>query len=267
MPKLARQRQKFYIMQPIMLRCVWENRVPLEKFALWSPPHETPVATTALTKVDVAYQLLRNEIFQGTVAPGASLDQEAIATRLGLSTTPVREALRRLESEKLVISRSHRDTIVAPVSLELLENTYAVRLSLDPMAVGLAAAAASDEALARIESLCTQPTDEDPVADLLSNRIMHRAIYAACGNPTLVEILDMLWDRSDRYRLIALRTKSTAKSAHEEHRAIIRALLDRDGERSAELMRQHIATSSGHIKQRATGGATRDLRAPGTPAT
>jgi DNA-binding GntR family transcriptional regulator len=90
------------------------------------------------------------------------------------------------------------------------------------------------------------------VADLHGNRMMHRAIYAACGNTTLVEILDMLWDRSDRYRLIVLRSKSTAKSAHEEHEAIVKALLAGDAERAADLMRQHIATSPGHIKQRAT---------------
>lgn len=225
----------------------------MEEFAIWSPPFDTQAARRAVTKVDVAYQLLRDEIFQGTLAPGTSLDQEAIATRLGLSTTPVREALRRLESEKLVISRSHRDTIVAPVSLELLENTYAVRLSLDPLAVGLTAAHASDEQLAQIERLCIPPAYDDPVADLHSNRTMHRAIYAACGNRTLVEILDMLWDRSDRYRLIVLRMKSTAKSAHEEHEAIVRALLDRDAERAADLMRRHIATSPGHIKQRTAG--------------
>lgn len=221
----------------------------MEEFAIWSPPYDTQGVSRALTKVDVAYQLLRNEIFQGTLAPGTSLDQEVIATRLGLSTTPVREALRRLESEKLVISRSHRDTIVAPVSLELLENTYAVRLNLDPLAVGLAAAEASEEQLAEIKRLCVPPTYDDPVADLHHNRTMHRAVYAACGNATLVEILDMLWDRSDRYRLIVLRTRSTARSAHEQHEAIVDALLARDAERSAALMREHIATSPGHIKQ------------------
>jgi DNA-binding GntR family transcriptional regulator len=225
----------------------------VDEFAIWSSPYDVRAARRALTKVDVAYELLRNEIFQGTLAPGTSLDQEAIATRLGLSTTPVREALRRLESEKLVISRSHRDTIVAPVSLDLVEKTYAVRLSLDPVAVGLAADKATDEQLAEIEGLCTPATYIDPVADLHSNRTMHRAIYAACGNATLVEMLDILWDRSDRYRLIVLRTKSTAKSAHEEHQAIVQALMSRDGERAAELMRQHIATSPTHIKRR-TGG-------------
>jgi DNA-binding GntR family transcriptional regulator len=236
----------------------------VEEFAIWSPPFGTQTARRALTKVDVAYRMLRDEIFQGTLAPATSLDQEAIATRLGLSTTPVREALRRLESEKLVISRSHRDTIVAPVSLAVLESTYAVRLSLDPLAVGLAALHATDEQLAAIERSCVLPTYDDPVADLHNNRTMHRAIYATCGNSTLVEILDMLWDRSDRYRLIVLRTKSTAKSAHEEHEAIVQALMARDRERSASLMRQHIATSPGHVIRGRGGTASRLARGQAT---
>src|ERR1700691_6318732 len=135
-----------------------ESSPYVDEFAIWSSPYDVRAPRRALTKVDVAYELLRNEIFQATLAPGTSLDQEAIASRLGLSTTPVREALRRLESEKLVISRSHRDTIVAPVSLDLVEKTYAVRLSLDPVAVGLAADKATDEQLAEIEGLCTPAT-------------------------------------------------------------------------------------------------------------
>src|ERR1700691_630898 len=130
-----------------------ESSPYVDEFAIWSSPYDVRAARRALTKVDVAYELLRNEIFQGTLAPGTSLDQEAIATRLGLSTTPVREALRRLESEKLGISCSHRDTIGAPVSLDPVEKSHAVRLSLDPLAVGMAAAKASDEQLKEIESL------------------------------------------------------------------------------------------------------------------
>lgn len=217
----------------------------------WSSPFGSPATTAPVTKVDLAYTMLRNEIFEGILAPGATLDQEALANRLGLSTTPVREALRRLESERLVISRSHRDTIVAPVSLELLEHTYAVRLSLDPLAVAFAAAQATEEQLREIERLCVPPTYTDAVADLHANRAMHRAIYSACGNPTLVEILDTLWDRTDRYRLILLRTKQTAKSAHREHKAIVRAVVSRDAEQAAEVMRQHIATSLSMIRQRA----------------
>jgi DNA-binding GntR family transcriptional regulator len=232
----------------------------VDQFSIWSPPDDTRVARKAQTKVDAAYLLLRNEILQGTLAPSTSLDQEAIATRLGLSTTPVREALRRLESEKLVISRSHRDTIVAPVSLEVIENTYRVRVALDPLAVSLAAVNATDEQLAAIERMCTAPRYDDPVADLHSNRAMHRAVYAACGNSTLVEILDMLWDRSDRYRLIVLRAKSIAQSAHREHQAIIRALLDRDAERSEALMREHIASSPGYIRQQGDPLYTRGPR-------
>src|SRR5262245_40634132 len=99
---------------------------------------------TALTKTDLAYWHVRQEILEGTLAPGSALDQEALAARLGLSTTPVREALRRLESEHLVRSRAHRDTVVAELSPTLLADTYAVRLTLDPLAVMMTAKTASD---------------------------------------------------------------------------------------------------------------------------
>ncbi len=214
----------------------------------WSPPNNSAPSMVPATKVDIAYTQLRNEIFFGSLAPGAVLDQEAVADRLGLSTTPIREALRRLESERLVISRSHRDTIVAPVSLDLVENTYAVRLSLDPLAAAFTAAQATDEQLTEIERLCVPPTYDDPVLDLYRNRAMHRAIYAACGNPTLVEILDSLWDRTDRYRLIVLRAESLSKSAHREHKAIVRAVVSRDADTASKLMRQHLTDSLAEIR-------------------
>lgn len=68
------------------------------------------------------------------LAPGSTLDQEALARQLGLSTTPVREALRWLESERLVVSRAHRNTLVASLSLDLLEEVYAIRLVVEAAA-------------------------------------------------------------------------------------------------------------------------------------
>jgi DNA-binding GntR family transcriptional regulator len=222
---------------------------------------------TALTKADLAYTLLRQEIFEGRLAPQASLDQEALAIRLGLSTTPLREALRRLESEKLVISRPHRDAIVAPLSLRVLEDVYAIRLVLDPLAVMLAASKAADGELKAIRAAFHDgPHDGDPISHLYSNRALHREIYSACGNETLVEVLDMLWDRTDRYRLITLDDEGTINSANVEHQDITDALVARDASRASELMRDHVADSLGRIRKlaqaesaRNEGGEAREL--------
>lgn len=212
---------------------------------------ETPIR--AVTKSDLAYQQIRQKILEGALAPGMSLDQEALAGWLGLSTTPVREALRRLESERLVVSRAHRDTVVAPLSLETVEQVYAVRLSLDPLAVSLAAARADGAERARILALSQEkPVQDDPVANVALNRRLHRAIYAASGNVVLTEILDSLWDLSDRYRVIISKDHTAINVAQNEHAAIVSAVLEGDPDRAAELMRDHLAASLQQIRSTVT---------------
>lgn len=211
------------------------------------------VSTAPLTKADMAYRQVREEIVEGIMAPGAAIDQEALAARLGLSTTPVREALRRLESEGLVVSRPHRDTIVAPLSLQQLEDTYAVRLALDPLAVEIAARDASDDDLGALQELAEKAAaaaESDPVTQMYQNRNLHRAMYRACGNAVLIQTLDTLWDSSDRYRLTLLRGDRTIGSqAHAEHSAIVRAMVERRAGDAAALMREHVAGSLERVKK------------------
>lgn len=211
------------------------------------------VSTAPLTKADMAYRQVREEIVEGIMAPGAAIDQEALAARLGLSTTPVREALRRLESEGLVVSRPHRDTIVAPLSLQQLEDTYAVRLALDPLAVEIAARDASDDDLGALQELAEKAraaADSDPVTQMYQNRNLHRAMYRACGNAVLIQTLDNLWDSSDRYRLTLLRGDRTIGSqAHAEHSAIVQAMVERRAGDAAALMRKHVAGSLERVRK------------------
>jgi DNA-binding GntR family transcriptional regulator len=202
-----------------------------------------------LTKTDLAYWQVRDEILDGTLPPGTSLDQEALAARLGLSTTPVREALRRLESERLVVGRAHRDTFVAELSQELLEDTYAVRMNLDPLAVSLAAKLAKPEELEAIAELARVLPSDDPTEQLRHNRALHRAIYTACGNDVLIEILDLLWDRTDRYRLITIKQEHDPAGQRGEHVEIADALTARNGRLAARLMTAHLTKSYEVIRQ------------------
>jgi DNA-binding GntR family transcriptional regulator len=212
--------------------------------------HPTLTLTLPLTKADMAYRQIRQEIVEGELVPGATIDQEALAARLGLSTTPVREALRRLESEQLVINRPHRDTIVAPLTSQQLEDVYLVRLSLDPLAVELGARNAPDDQLALIVELARlADANADPVAKMYQNRKLHRAMYRACGNAELIQMLDTLWDKSDRYRLTTLQDDSTAHRAHVEHTAIADAMAARRSDEAAGLMRRHVADSLERIRE------------------
>jgi DNA-binding GntR family transcriptional regulator len=196
-----------------------------------------------LTKTDMAYWQVRQEILDGTLPPGTSLDQEALATRLGLSTTPVREALRRLESERLVVGRAHRDTFVAELSQDLLEDTYAVRLKLDPLAASMTAKSAKPEQLEAIAELAKLTPSADPTEQMEHNRALHRAIYGACGNEALIEILELLWDRTDRYRLITIREEGDPVKMRDEHVEIADALTARNGKLAAKLMTAHLNSS------------------------
>lgn len=216
------------------------------------PPPRPPMGglyATPMTKTELAYQHIRREIIEGVLKPDTVLDQEALAERLGLSTTPVREALRLLESEHLVTSRRHRNTVVTGLDPDMLEETYAVRLSLDPLAVSLAAAKATEpdrELIARLAR--HRPDDTDPVENLNQNRALHRAIYAASGNATLTQILDTLWDRSDRYRMVTLGNENHVQIAHHEHHDIASAVLGGDSEKAATLMHDHVAHSLQRIR-------------------
>jgi DNA-binding GntR family transcriptional regulator len=183
-------------------------------------------------------------IIDGELAPGDVLDQEALAAMLSLSTTPVREALRRLESERLIVSRAHRSTEVAPLSFESLEQTYTIRIVLDSMAVELAAMNATEEQIKEMRRCAKLPRQkDDPLARLQKNRAFHSAIYSSCGNDILIGILDQLWDLSDRYRIVVLRDTPAAEAARSEHDAILDAVASRQRRKAGQLMREHMEKS------------------------
>lgn len=202
-----------------------------------------------MKKSELAYKLIRAQILSGERAPGSSIDQEVLAKSLGLSTTPVREALRRLESERLVNTRAHRDTVVAPVSAADLEHVYQVRLQLYPLAASLAAGNLSPEIKDNLRRMIETSVEGMAADELDYNRALHSEIYSACGNPVLVEILDRLWDQSDRYRMITIARERSSNVALREHGAIVDAVLDGNSRLAARLMREHVADSLARIRE------------------
>lgn len=205
------------------------------------------------TKADAAYVYIRKAILEGQLAPGSSLDQESLAKTLGLSTTPVREALRRLEVEGLVLSRAHRDTIVAPLSLPLLEETYSLRLVLDPMAAALTAKHIPDEDARSLLDFVGEETAPMTVVEQLNlNRRFHRRIYGACGNSVLVSTLESLWNMTDRYRLVTLKQVGTPEVARAEHQEIAELVIAHNPEAVHALMEKHVSDSLQRIREGVT---------------
>lgn len=123
---------------------------------------------------------------------------------------------------------------------EDLNEVYAVRRQLDPFAAGLAAKQATDEQIAAIAAAAAVRAAPDLYAELVANRAFHRSIYSAAGNRVLTEILDRLWNRSDRYRLIVVRDRGSQVAALHEHAQIAGAIQSRDARRAARLMAEHV---------------------------
>ena len=208
----------------------------------------------APTKNVYAYQELRRRILSGELDPGSVIGQSALAKDLGVSTTPLREALRRLAAEGLVEIESHRDARVTPLTADDARNLVAIRESLDSLAGVLAAQNRTDEDIASITAHLNRLVPLDDAGDvnaLADHRDFHRAIYRAAHNPQLFTILEGLWDKADQYRQFALRLRERSEvdgsRVEAEHAEIVDAITAGDSDRAERAMRQHVQGSLGQF--------------------
>jgi DNA-binding GntR family transcriptional regulator len=204
----------------------------------------------AVTKAEAVYLETRSRILTGILVPGLEVNQEALASDLGVSITPLREALRRLEMEGLIRLEAHRTVIITPLTSRELDELYVIRMELDSLAAGLAAVKASASQVALIGQLARRKAVADPVVQLERNRSFHRAVYASCDNAALITYLDQLWDRTDRYRLILVREELVEGPASaQDHIDIAEAIAARESQRTARLTRDHIVRSRARISE------------------
>jgi DNA-binding GntR family transcriptional regulator len=211
----------------------------------------SPAEPGFATKSDLAYTRVRALILSGELAPGAVLPQATLAQTIGMSTTPLREALRRLKQEGLVELDAHRDARVRPLDATEARDLLELRRNLDPLAASLAAQRRTDAdlddaraALDGLEALDTSPS----IAQMEGHHRFHAAIHRASHNTLLIDVLDGLWVKTDRYRrhgLAAGRSDEEREARATEHRLLFEAVRDGDPDTAAELMRQHVETSLG----------------------
>ena len=193
------------------------------------------------TKAETVYGEIRRRILNGILKPSEPLNQEALAPELGVSVTPVREAIRRLEAEGLVQFQAHKLAIITPLTHGELSEIYDVRLKLDPYAASLATQAANDDDLDEIERLAEAPSRTNQLEQMRLNHSFHRAIYMRSGNSTLTEILDRLWERTDRYRVTLFTRDAELLAATREHIEIAQAMRLRQPDLVAILVQAHVA--------------------------
>jgi DNA-binding GntR family transcriptional regulator len=202
--------------------------------------------------VDLAYERIRAMVIEGEIPPGARLGQVELAEQLGISRTPIREALRRLTGEGLAEFVPNRGFRAASPGLDDVLHRLEVRSLLEPGIARVAAArrshsdlVAMQEAIAREEAATTRVAAHD------ASRDFHILLAGATGNPELVSMLASLWIVEIGRRLLAARATSAdwRKADVAEHRAIFAAVGARDGDRAATLMADHIGEALQHWEQ------------------
>jgi DNA-binding GntR family transcriptional regulator len=210
----------------------------------------------SLTKSEAVYRETRWRILTGALAPSVPINQAELALQFGVSPTPVREALRRLESEGLVTFVAHAMVLVSALDLREFDDLYAIRVRLDPYAGHLAALNRTPQDIAALEELSRPrlPADGEVHDRLEANRKFHRAVYSACGNKQLTAMLDQLWDRTERYRSILVANESDgAKSvlrrhSDHDHEAIASAVIAGQASRAEALLQGHVQNSHDTIR-------------------
>lgn len=198
-----------------------------------------------------AHDEVRRAILAGELPPGDVFSQVQLAARLGVSRTPLREALRRLEHEGLVVAEHNRRVRVAPLLLDDFEQVYATRIALEPLAVQLAVPRLGDDDLAGLATahadLHAAGEHGDPAAADEAHRRFHRGLYAGAG-ARLEQHLSGLWDHGERYRLLVAHTPeerlAVMRLGGGEHAELLALAQARDGEGCAQLLARHLARTA-----------------------
>lgn len=194
---------------------------------------------------DLAYEKLREAIFDGTLKAGSPLRQDDIAMRLNVSRLPIREALRRLESEGLVLLRPRRGYVVASLDLDEINDVLDLQATLEARAGHSATRAKSDTVLRELEACLAKldevtshaPVDVDAFAAL--NLQFHDILLESSGRPFLCRMLRLLRSNAERYARTAAGMQIDLRKSQEEHRRILDAYRAGDADKVASLCLAH----------------------------
>jgi DNA-binding GntR family transcriptional regulator len=184
---------------------------------------------------------LRDDILSGTVAPGEWLRQDILAARFGTSRIPVREALRQLAAESLVVHDTHRGTRVAPLTLVETLERMDIRVALEVSALRFAVPAMSELDFETLDGILEDYDRGDcPERWAAANWEFHTALYAPAGRPTLLALIQANYANVDRFLRLRLSRATGKDDPQREHRELLAACRAGDVARASALLEQHI---------------------------
>ncbi|HLU03993.1 MAG TPA: GntR family transcriptional regulator [Advenella sp.] len=195
-----------------------------------------------VTLSDQAYNYIVQSLEDGTLPPGTRLRETELAADIGLSRTPIREALNRLMSEGLVSNDPKRGLIITELDQNMVGELYEMRRVLESTAAALAARHATDVEIAVLRQIIDRDeTLDDPAALSYNNRLFHQTLYQCAHNRYLLKTLQVLQNAMLLLGKSTLAESGRPSTAREEHAQIINALEQRDPDKAQEVSSRHIS--------------------------
>lgn len=193
---------------------------------------------------DVVFETLRKAILEGVFPSGERLMEEDLAEELGVSRTPVREAIRRLEQEGFVVIIPRKGAYVSEISFKDVHEVFEIRAALEALACGLAAERATPDEIEQMEQLLLKESaylnNEDLSLTVEADVGLHELFYAASRNERLINALMNLKDQIYRLRSTSMGQPGRKKKSLEEHKAIVEAIGQRNVYLAQKLGQEHI---------------------------
>lgn len=202
---------------------------------------------------DVVFNTLREAILRGDLMPGERLMEVQLASRLGVSRTPIREAIRMLEQEGLAVTIPRKGAEVARMTLKDMEDVLEIREALEELAVQIACERITDELLdklAQVEVDFERRLKSGNIKDIADSDIaFHDVIYEATDNPKLVNMLSNLREQVYRYRVEYLKNAANYPALVSEHERILEGLRARNPQLSTTAMREHVSNQAAAVRE------------------
>jgi DNA-binding GntR family transcriptional regulator len=217
-------------------------------------PIMPPADTAELSLAEAAYRQIRDKLIMLELRPGEPINDAQLASELGVGRTPVREALKRLELDRLVVSYPRRGTFVTRVDITELADISEIRELLEPLAARRAATMANAAMRTELREVAKTIAaigndDGDQQALMRYDMMVHRLIYKAAANPHLEDVLIRYDNLATRIWCVVLDKVPTVKGHITEHVDLLEAIADGDAERAAQLALEHVTSFEQTIRK------------------